>query len=191
MGTMRRAGAVATAALAFLAGTDAALTVHGLHDEPARADAAVVLGNRVEPDGRPSQQLEGRLQRALEVWRAGLVRRVVVSGGKGVEGFEEAEVMADWLVARGVPRPAVVVDRTGVNTFETARAVRRLVDAGELRSVVVITSWYHVPRSELALRRHGVVVAGSLRARHGPSRRDPWSLAREAVGFWWYVVRPV
>lgn len=191
MGKLRRAGAVATATMAFLAGTDVALVAHGLHDEPARADVAVVLGNRVDPDGRPSQQLEGRLQRALETWRAGWVTRVVVSGGKGVEGFEEADVMADWLVARGVPRGAVVVDRTGATTFETARAVRRLVDAGEVRSVVVITSWYHVPRSELALRRHGVVVTGSLRARHGLSRRDPWSLAREAVGFWWYLVRPV
>jgi hypothetical protein len=45
----------------------AAITIDGLTDELHEADVAVVFGNHVEPDGRPSPRLEGRLDRAVEV----------------------------------------------------------------------------------------------------------------------------
>lgn len=179
---------LAAAAASFLVGTGLTVGARGLIDVPpdGPADAAVILGNRVRPDGRPSQQLAGRLARGLEAWRLGQARLLVVSGGRGREGFEEADVMAAWLEARGVPRDRIVVDRAGWTTWDTARRTRAL----GLRSVVVVTSWYHVPRTRLALRRAGVPVAGCLRARHGASLRDPYSVVREGAAFWWYLLRP-
>lgn len=41
---------------------------------------------------------------------------IIVSGGIGKEGVDEAKAMASWLFQRGVPRRAVVIDSSGVNT---------------------------------------------------------------------------
>jgi vancomycin permeability regulator SanA len=45
------------------------IVIDGLHDNIDISDAAVVLGNKVEPDGKPSKRLKGRLDRAVELYK--------------------------------------------------------------------------------------------------------------------------
>ena len=97
----------------------------GVHDKLGKADVAVVLGNKVELDGRPSDRLAARLDRALDVYRQGYVTRILVSGGIGKEGFDEAKVMAAYLVAKGVPKADIFEDPVGYDTFLTARNTTR------------------------------------------------------------------
>src|SRR5580704_13458675 len=80
------------------------LVVSGLCDDLGKADVGLVLGSKVESDGTPSARLRARLDRTLELYRAGYFPAVIVSGGIGKEGYDEAAVMRDYLVARGVPR---------------------------------------------------------------------------------------
>src|ERR1044071_5996210 len=86
------------------------IVVDGLRDDIHTADVAVVLGNTVETDGRPSARLRARLDKAVELYRGGLFRHVIVSGGVGVEGFNEAEVMKSYLISQGVPEGSIVAD---------------------------------------------------------------------------------
>src|ERR1700754_50239 len=58
-------------------------SIDGLHDYRGKADIAVVLGNRVEPDSTLSPELESRVDKALELYRDGRVPRIMVSGGNG------------------------------------------------------------------------------------------------------------
>lgn len=51
-----------------------AIVVSGLRDDIARSDVALVLGNKVELDGTPSPRLRARLDRTLELFRAGFFR---------------------------------------------------------------------------------------------------------------------
>lgn len=166
-----------------------ALAADGLTDEPARCDVAVVLGAKVRVDGRPSVQLGDRLARALGAFERGDARLVLVSGGRGVEGHEEADVMAGWLVARGVPRERIIVDRDGWTTWHTARNTRRILDERGLSSALVVTSYYHVPRARLAFERAGVAKVATAHAAYRPALRDVYSLPREVVGYAWYAVR--
>ena len=61
------------------------------------------------PNGRPSAALAERLEVALELYRAGRVQQVIVSGRIG-EGYDEPTPMAAWLVQRGVPPSAIRLD---------------------------------------------------------------------------------
>ena len=54
----------------FLLGTGL-LVLDGLCDHLGHADVALVLGSRVELDGSPSLRLRARLDRTLELYRAG------------------------------------------------------------------------------------------------------------------------
>ena len=59
-----------TAATLLISGT-AILAIAGLNDKLGVADVALVLGNKVEPDGTPSARLRARLDRTMELYRAG------------------------------------------------------------------------------------------------------------------------
>ena len=160
----------------------------GLHDRLGKADVAVVLGNRVELDGRPSPRLAARLDRALEVYRAGLVRRIYVSGGLGKEGFDEAKVMAKYLVDRGVPDRDVDQDGAGWDTFLTARHTALYLQREHLTSVMVISQWFHITRCRMALRgfKVGPVLSASA---HYYEARDVFSVVREVFGCAEYAFR--
>lgn len=166
----------------------ALIALAGLRDQLASADAIVVLGNTVAADGQPSARLRARLDCALDAWRGKFAPLIVVSGGVGKEGFDEAVVMADYLAAHGVPRAAILVDSAGVDTAATAANVARMAAMHHIASVIVATQYFHVPRSRLALERAGVRVAGSVHANYFEAR-DLYSLAREVIGFGTYLVR--
>ena len=107
---------------------------------------------------------------------------IIVSGATGKEGHDEAVVMAAYLAAQGVPPAAVLTDSAGVDTAATARNIAALTAQHPVKSVLVATQYFHVPRTRLALQRAGVRVVGQAHARH-VEWRDAYSLAREVVGF--------
>lgn len=160
----------------------AAIAVAGLRDRLVPADAIVVLGNTVGPDGQPSPRLRARLDCALDAYRLKLAPWVIVTGGIGKEGFDEAAVMAQYLVRHGVPAAAILVDSAGHDTAASATNVARIAREKKLRSVLVASQYFHLPRASLAFERAGVPVAGTVHARHVEAR-DLYSLAREVAGF--------
>lgn len=167
--------------LCFLAAA-AAIAVAGLRDRLAPADAIVILGNTVAADGQPSPRLRARLDCALEAYRLKLAPWMIVTGGVGKEGYDEAAVMARYLAERGVPATAILVDSAGIDTAASAANVARIARERKFKSVLVATQYFHVPRTSLALTRAGVPVAGSVHARYFEAR-DLYSLAREVIGF--------
>ncbi len=188
---MRLARLLVRAALAGAALFSAAcglVAADGLRERPGRADAGVVLGSKVEPDGRPSARLVGRLERGLEAWRAGLVPVLIVSGGREPNGWNEAPVMRRWLLAHGVPDSCVVEDPRGQNTWLTARNTRAWLGARGARSVLLVSQYYHLPRCRLAFARYGVRPVFTARStRFDPT--DLYATAREVPALVKYALR--
>ena len=164
----------------------AALAGVGLLARPERSDLLVVLGNELTTEGLPSLRLQARLDAALAAFRAGLAPRVLVSGGVEPGGGDEAAAMAEYLAGHGVPREAIVQDPRGVDTMETARAVAGLLDRDG--RVLVVTQWFHIPRTWLALRRFGFRHVSAVWPRYAEVR-DLYSFGREAVAVPAYAVR--
>lgn len=165
-----------------------ALVWDGLHDELTPADLGLVLGNTVYPDGTPSPRLAARLDRTLELYRQGTFPLILVSGAVGKEGHDEALVMRDYLVSRGVPSSQVLVDSAGRTTFASAKNTRSLMDQRQIHRVLVVSQYFHVPRAKLALRRFGISAVYSAHARFFEAR-DLYSIPRELVGFLRYAWR--
>jgi vancomycin permeability regulator SanA len=170
--------------VAFLASM--LLVAAGLRDEIHEADVAVVLGNTVNPDGTPSNRLAARLDMAVELYRRGLFKNVVVSGGVGREGFDEAEVMKDYLVNQGVPRASIVVDSLGVTTAATAKNTAALAKLHGWSRVLVVSQYFHIPRCRLALSQAGLAPVFSAHARYF-ELRDVYSIFREVIGYAAYL----
>src|SRR5690348_1768068 len=182
--------AIITASVAIgipLLGT-AILVLIGLHDDVGKADVALVLGCKVELDGTPSARLRARLDRTLELYRAGNFPKIITSGGFGKEGFDEASVMRDYLVANGVPKENVIVDSGGSNTFASAKNTLQIARQQKFDSVFVVSQYFHLPRARMALHRFGIATVYSAHA-HIYEFRDIYSSFREFFGYVSYMFR--
>lgn len=187
--TGRRGRTIGIVGLGALATYLAALALAGFAQRPRPAEFAVVLGNTVAPDGRPSPRLRARLDAALGLYRSGTVRRILVSGGVEEPGHrDEAAIMAAYLREAGVPAEAILQDDAGTDTMETARHAAAL--AGPGTGVVVVSQWFHLPRAMLAVRRFGPREVSGDWPRWFEAR-DAYSFLREAVALPIYAVRPL
>lgn len=165
----------------------ALIVIDGMRDSVIETDVIVVLGNKVELDGSPSERLKSRLDKAFEMYNQ-FNQPIVVSGGLGQEGFEEAFVMKEYLISRGVPADLVITDTKGVDTFSTAQSMRAIMADRNFESVTVVSNYYHISRSKLALRNFGIRNISSAHADYYEIR-DVYSLAREVIGYLYYLVR--
>jgi len=161
----------------------------GLSDRIASSDAALVFGNKVEESGEPSERLIRRLRRALDLYQAGIVPNIVVSGAIGVEGHDESTAMKDWLVAQGIPPSVIIQDGEGKDTESSARRYGRLASDRGWSAPIIVTDYFHILRARLALRRAGFPGAGSA---HAPLKfhiKEVYYIAREFFAFYYYLVR--
>lgn len=159
----------------------AIILVDGLKDDTQASDVGIVLGSQVLPPGKPSRRLQARLDKTIELYKGGVYKHVIVSGGIGKEGFSEARVMADYLVDFGaIPREAILLDEMGNTTKDTALNSSALMTRKGFESAVVITQYFHISRSKYALRQAGIKIVYSAHPEYF-EWRDLYSIAREVI----------
>jgi uncharacterized SAM-binding protein YcdF (DUF218 family) len=125
------------------------------HPPGQAADVALVLGNRAYRDGRPNPCLTGRVDAAVALARAGLVRQLVFSGGVDREdGRIEAEVMQQHARAVGYAGP-LLLEPVSQSTRENLSMSRPLLEAAGVKRVIVISEPYHLWRVERLARATG------------------------------------
>jgi vancomycin permeability regulator SanA len=163
----------------------------GKTDYRRPADAAVVLGAQVHGDGRPSTSLNDRVMTAVDLYREGMVGTLVMSGGVGESGYNEAEVMRDMAVAEGVPAAAIIVDGQGVTTQATVDGTMTIFGRQGFDRVIAVSHFYHLPRIKLTYARAGRDVLTVPARKTGEVAQTPRIAAREIAGFWVYYLRAV
>lgn len=116
-------------------------------------DIGIVMGTKVEADGKPSEKLLYRLDKSIELFQTGQVNELWMTGGKGISGLNEAVVMKSYLVDQGVPREAIKVDSLGISTFASARNLADQLP--QEASVMIISHTSHLRRTKYAFENFG------------------------------------
>lgn len=129
---------------------------------------AVVLGAAAWPEG-PSPLLARRLDLAVRLFEGGRVERVIVSGDNREVSRCETDVMTAYLVGHGVPADRIDADRHGYRTWDTCVRVRDLFG---VRSAVMVTQSFHLPRTIALARAAGIDAVGVGDASLGARRRS-------------------
>ena len=125
----------------------------------APAPVALVLGARVWEDGRPSRFLRQRVEVGVQLYRRGLVGRLLMSGaGHNREGQDEPGCMARVAEEMGVPFHAIDIDPLGVDT--NASMLRARSEHG-LTEVIVCSQEFHLPRALWLARHAGLSAQGA------------------------------
>jgi uncharacterized SAM-binding protein YcdF (DUF218 family) len=149
------------------------------------ADAIVVLG------GGPH---EHRPERAVELFKQHAAPRIIVSGAG------DDEINRQFLITSGVPADAIYVEGKSGTTRENAEFTIKMLREQKMKSVIIVTSWYHSRRALKTFEHY----APDIKFYSGPSyfafARKEWtrSLTRRIYleyaklpGYWIrYGVRP-
>ena len=121
-------------------------------------DCIVVLGAAVYPDGTPSPILQDRIDSAIELYRAGVAPKIVMSGDDQSDtSYDEVTNMKAYAVAQGVPSSDVFCDHAGLCTYDTAYRLHYVFDA---KSAVLVTQRYHLYRALFDAHSFGVDAVG-------------------------------
>ena len=144
----------------------------GTRDNASPADAIVVLG-AAQYDGRPSPVLRSRLDHALTLWKNGMAKRVILTGGQGDgDTTSEATLGRGYLRKRGVPETQMLLENHSRNTDESIEAVAALMRTQDLDDAILVSDPFHMLRLRILAWRHGMKVFSS------PTRTSPISANR-------------
>jgi SanA protein len=141
------------------------------------AQAAIVPGAQVRPDGTMSLMLADRVDRTVKLWRAGKIDRILVSGDHGQWSYDEPDTMREALMRAGVPARVIFTDHAGFNTRATMVRAKRVFDVS---SAIVVTQGFHMNRSLFLAKEAGIGnVHGLFSDQHHYGRKQTESDIRE------------
>ncbi len=130
--------------------------IFGSISEVPTSTTAVVLGASVVR-GEPSPILQERAELALELYRAGKVIKILVTGDDSVPGFDEVSPVRRYLEASGVRPEDIFLDHAG---FDTYSSMYRARDVFVVRDVIIVTQAFHLPRAVFLARSLGINASG-------------------------------
>ncbi|MFK7924137.1 MAG: YdcF family protein [Bacteroidia bacterium] len=161
----------------------------GISFEAKSADMMVILGSQVHENGIPAKRLQYRLNKGLELYNRGLAPLIIVSGGIGVEGFDEAKVMAKYLIDKGVDSAAIIRDNLGNNTYLSALHCREIMESRRANDIIIVSQYFHLLRSRVAFKSMGIANVSAEAADLFFESRDFYSIPREVIGLYYYLGR--
>lgn len=127
------------------------------------AQVALVPGAGITADDRPTLALQDRLDGAIELYQAGKVKKILMSGDNSSIYYNEPGAMANYAIEQGVPGSDIVLDYAGRRTYDTCYRAKEIFG---LDSVIITTQKYHLPRmvflcDQFGLNTYGVPVRQS------------------------------
>lgn len=158
--------------------------------ESGPADAALVLGAQVKQDGSMSLMLKERVDMGIELYQAGVVKKLIMSGDHGWVGYDEVNTMKDYAISKGVPSEDVFMDHAGFSTYESMYRAKEIF---EVESVVVVTQQYHLYRAVYDARAFGMDVTGvacDTAVYHGDAYRKSREMLARLKDFGYTLIKP-
>jgi SanA protein len=119
--------------------------------------AAIVFGAGLWRDGSPTPVLRDRVATAAQLYFAGKVEKLLMSGDNSELYYNEPGAMRGYALDLGVPDEAIVLDYAGRRTYDTcyrARAIFGLQDA------ILVTQPFHLPRALYVCNALGLPSVG-------------------------------
>jgi SanA protein len=120
-----------------------------------------------------------RITAAVELYKAGKIEYILISGDNGRESYDEPTLMKEDLMAAGIPESAIYLDYAGFRTLDSVVRCKRIF--GEL-DILVISQQFHNERAVYIARAKGMQAAGynaqDVNAKYGFKTRIREYLAR-------------
>lgn len=163
MTVVRMLGLAALGAVAAFVWTNALMVGLGQRHIYERAGdiephtVAIVPGAAVYQSGKLSPAFLGRAEGAVALYKAGVVRAILVSGDNSSVEHNEVDPAKRYLLSQGIPEEDIYLDHAGFDTYSTMYRARAIFG---VTSAVIATQGYHLPRSIFLAQAQGIEAAG-------------------------------
>jgi uncharacterized SAM-binding protein YcdF (DUF218 family) len=160
---------VAASVAALVAIVCALIVAQGQREEARDSGAAIVLG-AAQWNGDPSPVLRARLDHALDLYRRGVVGKIILTGGVAPgDSLSEAAAGKQYLVEQRLPPEALLLDEQSTTTWQNLQNAAALARGSGINSVLLVSDPFHMLRSLKMARDLGLSAYGS------PTRTSPIS----------------
>jgi SanA protein len=166
--------------------------IYTLVDDVLAKPAAIVFGAGYLPSGRLSDALADRMETAIDLYQAGKVNKLLLTGDNRYADYNEPAAMASYAEARGIPRQDLVLDYAGRRTYDSCYRAGEIFG---LEQAILVTQAFHLPRALFTCDHLGLEVVGITADRHRYIR-SLWYELRELAALtraWFdlYLVKPL
>jgi SanA protein len=121
------------------------------------APAAVVFGAGLWWDGSPTPVLKDRVRTAAELYFAGKVEKILMSGDNRFVDYNEPGAMRAYALELGVPDEDIVLDYAGRRTYDTCYRASYIFG---LNQIILVTQKFHLPRAIYTCNNLDVEASG-------------------------------
>jgi SanA protein len=126
-------------------------------DNSPSGKIAIVFGAGLYRNGSPTPVLRDRVTTAVELYQAGKVEKLLMSGDNSTVSHNEPGAMRDYAIGLGVPEEDIIQDFAGRRTFDTCFRAR---DIFHIDSAILVTQAFHLPRALYTCNMLGVSAVG-------------------------------
>ncbi len=131
-------------------------------------DFAIVLGAATSNNNQPGIYLKYRLDDAINLYKSGRIKKILISGDNGEDAHDEISVMNNYLVANGVPQDIIFGDYAGFDTYSSMERAKKIFD---IKNAIIVSQAFHLPRAIYIARQKGIDAIGySTRQSFGKRR---------------------
>lgn len=126
-------------------------------DEVPPQAVALVFGTSDKIGEHDNLYFTHRIDAAVELWEAGKVECLLVSGDNRNKYYNEPDKMREALIERGVPKEKIVRDFAGLRTLDSVVRAKEIFQAP---SVILVSQKFHNERAAYIARAHGLTCVG-------------------------------
>ena len=137
--------------------------------------------------GAAGAVLTDRVQTGVELYKAGKVRKLLMTGDNSRDDYNEPDAMRSIALSLGVPSSDIVCDFAGFRTYDSLYRAR---DIFGVRYAILVTQGYHLPRALFLGQKLGLDVVGVDAAKRRYAGQAGFNL-REFAAIqvaWWQAV---
>jgi SanA protein len=127
------------------------------NSEVSARGVAIVFGAGLWRDGTATPVLYDRLQTAAELYFAGKVEKLLMSGDNRFVDYNEPAVMREVALSLGLPDEAIVLDYAGRRTYDTCYRANAIFG---VTKAILVTQAFHLPRAIYLCNHLGVDAVG-------------------------------
>lgn len=119
--------------------------------------AGIVFGAGVLPNGKPTPYLKERVTTAVKLYKAGRVRKLLMTGDNSSKHYNEPVAMRKLAEQLGVKASDITLDYAGFNTYDSCYRAHAIFGVNQ---AVLISQGYHLPRAVMTCDHLGVQSIG-------------------------------
>ncbi|MBL1281312.1 MAG: YdcF family protein [Fluviicola sp.] len=107
--------------------------------------------------GNINQYYQNRINATVDLFNAGKIKFVLISGDNGTKNYDEPTTMKEDLIVRGIPAKKIFLDYAGFRTLDSVVRAKKVFGQTKL---CIISQQFHNERAIYIAEKSGIEAVG-------------------------------